>query len=55
VTTHLATTMQHQIRGLTPGFFAEVSGLDLRRELDEPVVRTLCDAVDRYAVLVQSG
>ena len=47
--------MKHQIRGLTPGFCAEATGLDLRQELSEAAVREVVAAIDEYGVLVVRG
>lgn len=44
-----------EVRGERPDFFGEVTGLDLRRELDAHVLGRLQDALDRYAVLVFRG
>jgi len=41
-----------QIRGLGPGFYAEVTGLDLSHDLDTDTVHALQQAADQYAVLV---
>ncbi len=41
-----------ELRQLHSFFVAEVSGVDLGREVDAATVRAIWDAVDRYAVLV---
>ena len=40
------------LNALGPSFATEVSGIDLSEPLDDASVRTLWDAIDRYAVLV---
>ena len=44
--------MAVELRGLRPSFAAEVDGIDLSRPMDAGSVRTIWDAIDRYAVLV---
>lgn len=44
--------MAVELRALRPSFAAEVGGIDLSRPMDAGVVRTIRDAIDRYAVLV---
>jgi alpha-ketoglutarate-dependent 2,4-dichlorophenoxyacetate dioxygenase len=44
--------MAIEVRALRPSFAAEVDGIDLARPLDDGSVRTIWDAIDRYAVLV---
>ena len=44
--------MNITVRALTPGFAAEIGGIDLRLELDQPTVATLNDAIDEFGVLV---
>src|SRR5262245_5224005 len=41
-----------ELRALRPSFAAEVGGIDLSRPLDADSVRTVWDAINRYAVLV---
>jgi len=45
-------TMAIEVRPLSPSFAAEIGGIDLSRPMDAATVRTLWDAIDRYAVLV---
>jgi len=45
-------TMAIEVRPFSPSFAAEVGGIDLSRPMDAGTVRTLWDAIDRYAVLV---
>jgi alpha-ketoglutarate-dependent 2,4-dichlorophenoxyacetate dioxygenase len=40
------------LRALQPSFAAEVDGIDLSQPMDASSVRTIWDAIDRYAVLV---
>src|SRR3954471_4842271 len=44
--------MAVELRPLTPYFAAEVEGIDLSQPMDAGTVRTIWDAIDRYAVLV---
>ena len=44
--------MAVELRALRPSFAAEVDGIDLSRPMDAGRVRTIWDAIDRYAVLV---
>jgi len=44
--------MAIELRALSPSFAVEVDGIDLGKPLDAGSVRTLWDAIDRYAVLV---
>jgi alpha-ketoglutarate-dependent 2,4-dichlorophenoxyacetate dioxygenase len=44
--------MVMEIRQLQPFFAGEVSGMDLAQPLDAAAVRTLWEAIDRYAVLI---
>src|SRR3954454_24506634 len=44
--------MTIELRALRPSFAAEVGGVDLSKPMDAGTVRTLWDAIDRYAVLV---
>jgi alpha-ketoglutarate-dependent 2,4-dichlorophenoxyacetate dioxygenase len=44
--------MAIELRALRPSFAAEVDGIDLSRPMDPGSVRTIWDAIDRYAVLV---
>ncbi len=44
--------MAIEVRPLSPSFAAEIGGIDLSRPMDAATVRTLWDAIDRYAVLV---
>jgi alpha-ketoglutarate-dependent 2,4-dichlorophenoxyacetate dioxygenase len=44
--------MDAEIRQLHPLLVGEVSGLDLSRPVDAASVRAICEAIDRYAVLV---
>ena len=41
-----------EFRALRPSFAAEVDGIDLSQQMDAGSVRTIWDAIDRYAVLV---
>jgi len=41
-----------EIRPIRQGFAAEIAGIDLSREIDAAAVRSIWDAIDRYAVLV---
>jgi alpha-ketoglutarate-dependent 2,4-dichlorophenoxyacetate dioxygenase len=41
-----------EIRPLRPDFAAEIAGIDLSRDIDAAAVRSIWDAIDRYAVLV---
>ena len=41
-----------ELRALRPSFAAEVDGIDLSQPMDAASVRTIWDAIDRYAVLV---
>jgi alpha-ketoglutarate-dependent 2,4-dichlorophenoxyacetate dioxygenase len=45
-------TMAIEVRPLSPSFAAEIGAIDLSRPMDAATVRTLWDAIDRYAVLV---
>jgi alpha-ketoglutarate-dependent 2,4-dichlorophenoxyacetate dioxygenase len=47
--------MSIAVRQLHPLFVAEVSGIDLSQPVDADMVRTIWDAIDRYAVLVFHG
>ena len=44
--------MAVELRALRPSFAAEVDGIDLSQPMDAGSVRTIWDAIDRYAVLV---
>src|SRR5215467_430775 len=44
--------MVMEIRQVQPFFVGEVSGMDLAQPLDAAAVRTLWEAIDRYAVLI---
>src|SRR3954466_6499333 len=44
--------MAIELRPLRPEFAAEVGGIDLGQPMDAATVRTIWDAIDRYAVLV---
>jgi len=44
--------MAIELRALRPSFAAEVDGIDLSQPMDAGSVRTIWDAIDRYAVLV---
>ena len=44
--------MTVELRALHPSFAAEVGGIDLSQPMDAGSVRTIWDAIDRYAVLV---
>ena len=46
--------MAVEFRALRPSFAAEVDGIDLSQPMDADSVRTIWDAIDRYAVLVFS-
>jgi alpha-ketoglutarate-dependent 2,4-dichlorophenoxyacetate dioxygenase len=46
------TAMSVECRQLHPLFAAEVSGIDLSNPIDADTVRSIWDAIDRYAVLV---
>ena len=41
-----------EVRPITPEFAAEVGGIDLAQPVDAATVRSIWDAIDRYAVLV---
>src|SRR5262249_61010815 len=45
-------TMAVELRASRPSFAAEVDGIDLSQPMDAVSVRTIWDAIDRYAVLV---
>lgn len=44
--------MAIRLNALSPSFATEVNGIDLSQSMDDASVRTLWDAIDRYAVLV---
>ena len=44
--------MAIELKPLRPSFAAEVGGIDLSQPMDAGTVRTIWDAIDRYAVLV---
>ena len=44
--------MAVELRALRPSFPAEVDGIDLSQPMDAGNVRTIWDAIDRYAVLL---
>jgi alpha-ketoglutarate-dependent 2,4-dichlorophenoxyacetate dioxygenase len=44
--------MAVRLRAVSPSFAAEVDGIDLSQPMDADTVRTIWDAIDRYAVLV---
>ncbi len=44
--------MSIECRPLHPLFAAEINGIDLSQPVDAETVRTIWDAIDRYAVLV---
>ena len=44
--------MAVELRALRPSFAAEVDGIDLSQPMDAGNVRTIWDAIDRYAVLL---
>jgi alpha-ketoglutarate-dependent 2,4-dichlorophenoxyacetate dioxygenase len=47
--------MSIECRPLHPLFAAEINGIDLNKPVDAEAVRTIWDAIDRYAVLVFHG
>ncbi|KQX19117.1 MULTISPECIES: TauD/TfdA dioxygenase family protein [unclassified Sphingomonas] len=47
--------MTLSIAPLSPGFVAELSGVDLREKLDDAVIEGIVKAIDRYAVVVFRG
>lgn len=44
--------MSLQIRTLRPGFVAEVTGIDLARELDDASAEAIAETIDRHGVVV---